>query len=319
MKYYNKTRKPLGLDRQLEELAFKHMNKYYTNITREKFEANKQYYIKEYFRDCPKMEVKYNKVKGNRRTLAGIVTGIMIGATVATGILTYTNNSNATTEHKQSNAIESTMERESETEEDKKIVNIKISSEKENTEYENILEEVEKLKSGTSIEPGSINYHRKQVIVEAYNKANSDNPITPERLGIIVSKPDFLIVKKDKLGNIVETRMKSTINKEQGEEQIEGREVYQYYIDKKLVAVYDKLGTKIADSRVKETDDNFWLSTVAVVDLSEKLKESYWREDPEVYLDRAKEQYAKEVINYKEKTEKSIENNKTKDETEQYK
>lgn len=277
MKY--KGKKFRTINEEIENRAKRHALTKYSNITPEIFRENKNHYIDEYFRDFPIMEKRFQNMKKGRRNIALM----MAMGVLSVGIMSTRAYNTISNQQKIQEVKESVYEDRIQL---KKIEPIKES------EYQKFLKEVEKLNNDASI-----NYNRKEIIANAYNKVNPSEPITAERLGIKVYTPEFLIVKKDKLGNIVETRMKSDFNKEAGEEVVYGRsKVYQYLIDGKLVATYTSGGIKITDSRIKEEDDFFKL-TIGMVTMSEKLKGAYVYQNSENDIKKYQKEYVDVAIN----------------------
>lgn len=287
MKYTNKSQKPFkSIDKQLEEKAYKYAIRTYRNITPEIFKSHKNYYIEQYFKEFPKMKIKYNRIKKERKKIALLLT---LGALSIGTIGKFISHFEEVKDNERQQAIE--MQVEINNQNSTKMPNIN------DTEYDSLIDYIQNIKDDEKI-----NYNRKQIIAEAYNIANPSNQITADRLGIKKYTPQYLIVRKDKLGNIIETRMKSTI--EQGEEIVKGvTEVYKYFIDGELVAVYDKSGTKILDSDIKN-EDTFFENTIDIVYQSERLKDVYTYSNSKASIKECQEEYVESAIRLKEKSDK---------------
>lgn len=312
MKYSSKNKNPFkSVNKEIEERAQRYILKKYSHVTPEIFRKNKEYYVHIYFDDFPIMKQRYNRLIQERKNIAVMLTvGTLAVGMVACGANNIINASaNTTIEQTMSNNKDNILLFEN-TGIEGDIISSQdiISNETTKTEYKELLKEVEKLTKDSDV-----NYNRKQIIAEAYNSVNPSNPITVDRLDIIVSTPDYLIVKKDKLNNIVETRMKSSIDKENKEEKIEGREVYKYYIDQKLVAVYDKSGTKITDSTIQK-EESFFRNTVEMVYQSERLKDVYRYQNSDKEVKISQERYVQVATKLKEKSIKEKQNQKSNEE-----
>lgn len=311
MKYTKKSRNPLkSIDKQVEEKAYKHALRKYNNVTPEMFRNHKQHYINVYFQDFPAMKNRVNEVKRNRRNFAALLT---VGMIAAVGTISISAYKSAREESVVVTEVTSGIERINtpEREEERKFVeetikqekrqNVEVNSIKRDADYKKMLEQMKDLKDDELI-----NYNTKQIIADAYNKVNSSNPITAENLGIKVYSPDYLVVKKDKLGNIVETRMKTAIDENSGEEMAEKKNVYKYYIDGKLVAVYTEEGKRVTDSTI-EKEDKFFENTVEMVRQSERLKNVYIYLSSENDKKNYQEKYVEVAFKLKDKVEKLAE------------
>ncbi len=290
MKY--KGKKFITIDEEIERRAKKHILNKYSQITPEIFKQNKKHYIDEYFRDFPIMEKRFERMKREKRNIGLMLTMGLLSVSMLT-----VNVYNTVSKQQKAQEVKEAVY------EDR--IELKEIEPEQEFEYDKLLKKVEKLNNDASI-----NYNRKEIIANEYNKLNPLEPITAERLGIKVYKPGYLIVKRDKLGNIVETRMKSDFNKEAGEEVIYGRNtVYQYLIDGKLVATYTSSGTKITDSRIKEENDFFEL-TIGMVTMSEKLKGAYVYQNSENDIKKYQKEYVDVAMNLDYIVEKRCEKQK---------
>lgn len=252
--------KRMSLDKQVEERAKKWFVKEQAEenkaLAKVWFEENKKEVIEEYLEKHPKTKEEYQSKKKTLLKVklllgsAGLAVTTLAGAYVAKN---YQKEDNTRIEQ------EVTQEEEIKTE--------------ENT-YQEFFEEARNMEN-TKKREEFITNQTKQNIVEAYNQEHKENPITVDRLETLILN-EFVLQKKDRVGNYTYERVPQNIQYEQTETQklVKIGALYDFRVDGKTVAVFNRNGEMIQDQNVEKQDMSFQ-KMVGMVKQSEKLKAIY--------------------------------------------
>lgn len=250
----------MSLDKRIEESAknwfVRNQKKENQALAKTWFEENKKEVIDEYLEKHPKTKEEYQSKKKTLLRVklllgsAGLVATTLAGAYVA-----------------KNHQVEENTRTEQE------VMYENIVGTEENT-YEEFFEEVRNIEN-TNKREEFITNQTKQNIVEAYNQEHEDNPITVDRLETLILN-EFVLQKKDRVGNYTYERVPQNIQHEQTETQklVKIGALYDFRIDGKTVAVFNKNGEMLQDKNVEKQDMSFQ-KMVGMVRQSEKLKEIY--------------------------------------------
>lgn len=278
--------KRMSLDKQVEERAKKWFVKEQAEenkaLAKVWFEENKKEVIEEYLEKHPKTKEEYQSKKKTLLKVklllgsAGLAVTTLAGAYVAKN---YQKEDNTRIEQ------EVTQEEEIKTE--------------ENT-YQEFFEEARNMEN-TKKREEFITNQTKQNIVEAYNQEHKENPITVDRLETLILN-EFVLQKKDRVGNYTYERVPQNIQYEQTETQklVKIGALYDFRVDGKTVAVFNGNGEMIQDQNVEKQDMSFQ-KMVGMVKQSEKLKAIYHYPSNEEEKRNAEQTYQEVSNNLTEK------------------
>ena len=293
-----------SLDKQLEDMSIKwYIKEYYgeeltKNKSKEyrmqvikeiKSSTNKNDMVKEYLSKHPKVKQQYvKKKKAINRVKFLIGTGIL---TVAVGVGAYTVSKNTEKAESDNQQIEYTLYEEPEAQEN---------------EYEKFFEELRNIKNTNARDEEIVNF-TKEKIVEAYNMKNKDNPITADRLQYLELNEN-VVAHIDARGYDVSYERISQREQynQQENEVLKNMTIYEFKIDGKTVAVYNRQGDEIVDSDI-ENKEEFFRNTIGLLDKTQKLQGAYKYNNSEYdisILENNYENVAEELIQ-EQQTEKN--------------
>lgn len=296
-----------SIDKQLEDMSMKwYIKEYYgeqlrANNTREyrnhvirqiNKTVNKNDIIKEYLAEHPKVKKQYiqkkqtiKKVRTVRKLLFGLGALTLVGVV---GTKAYSN-------HKQSNetenqAIEYTLYEEPEVEEN---------------EYEKFFEKARNIENTNKRDEEIVKF-TKEKIVEAYNMNNPNNPITADRLQYLELN-EYVVAHIDARGyDVSYDRISQRVQYEQKENEVlKQMTIYEFKIDGKTVAVYNRQGDEVKDSKI-ENKETFFKDTVDLLDKTDKLQGAYKYRNSEYSISSLED-------NYENAAEKLIEKQQNKE------
>lgn len=298
-----------SIDKQLEEMSMKwYIKEYYgdqirANNTREfrskvikhiNNSVNKNDIVKEYLDEHPKVKKQYiQKKKRAQNIKIGLALGGLATAVTIGGVCMYLNKKQVAETEKQ--AIEYTLYEEPEIEEN---------------EYQNFFEEVRNIEN-TSRRDDEIVKYTKQKIVEAYNMQNKDNPITVDSLQYLELN-EYVVAHIDARGyDVSYDRISQRIQYEQKENEIlKQMTIYEFKIDGKTVAVYNRQGDEVIDNNI-ENKEAFFRETIDLLDKTEKLQGAYKYRNSEYSILNLQDNYqksAKKLIEKQKENQVDIEN-----------
>ncbi len=298
-----------SIDKQLEEMSMKwYIKEYYgdqirANNTREfrskvikhiNNSVNKNDIVKEYLDEHPKVKKQYiQKKKRAQNIKIGLALGGLATAVTIGGVCMYLNKKQVAEPEKQ--AIEYTLYEEPEIEEN---------------EYQNFFEEVRNIEN-TSRRDDEIVKYTKQKIVEAYNMQNKDNPITVDSLQYLELN-EYVVAHIDARGyDVSYDRISQRIQYEQKENEIlKQMTIYEFKIDGKTVAVYNRQGDEVIDNNI-ENKEAFFRETIDLLDKTEKLQGAYKYRNSEYSILNLQDNYqksAKKLIEKQKENQVDIEN-----------
>lgn len=298
-----------SIDKQLEEMSMKwYIKEYYgdqirANNTREfrskvikhiNNSVNKNDIVKEYLDEHPKVKKQYiQKKKRAQNIKIGLALGSLATAVTIGGVCMYLNKKQVAETEKQ--AIEYTLYEEPEIEEN---------------EYQNFFEEVRNIEN-TSRRDDEIVKYTKQKIVEAYNMQNKDNPITVDSLQYLELN-EYVVAHIDARGyDVSYDRISQRIQYEQKENEIlKQMTIYEFKIDGKTVAVYNRQGDEVIDNNI-ENKEAFFRETIDLLDKTEKLQGAYKYRNSEYSILNLQDNYqksAKKLIEKQKENQVDIEN-----------
>lgn len=295
----------MSLDKQLENKAKKwfvsEQEEQNKGLAKKWFEENKKEVIEEYMGKHPNIKKQYQNKKKELLKFKILLAGTGIVATTITGVYIAHNISKENkTEIEQEAVIDENM-------------NVFDEQESEEKSYENFFEQAKGM-NNTKQREELITNQTKQVIVETYNQKNPDNPITLDSLETLILD-EFILQKKDKLGNYTYERVPQNIVMEQTDSQklVKIGNIYDFRIDGKTVAVFDGNGQPLLDRNVENPDMEFKKS-VDMIKQSEKLKDIYKYPSNDTEKKQEEQKYA-DLANQLLQKDKQI--NIQKDRTEQ--
>ena len=245
--------------------------------------------VKEYLSKHPKVKQQYvKKKKAINRVKFLIGTGIL---TVAVGVGAYTVSKNTEKAESDNQQIEYTLYEEPEAQEN---------------EYEKFFEELRNIKNTNARDEEIVNF-TKEKIVEAYNMKNKDNPITADRLQYLELNEN-VVAHIDARGYDVSYERISQREQynQQENEVLKNMTIYEFKIDGKTVAVYNRQGDEIVDSDI-ENKEEFFRNTIGLLDKTQKLQGAYKYNNSEYdisILENNYENVAEELIQ-EQQTEKN--------------
>ncbi len=293
-----------SLDKQLEDMSIKwYIKEYYgeeltKNKSKEyrmqvikeiKSSTNKNDMVKEYLSKHPKVKQQYvKKKKAINKVKFLIGTGIL---TVAVGVGAYTVSKKTEKAESDNQQIEYTLYEEPEAQEN---------------EYEKFFEELRNIKNTNARDEEIVNF-TKEKIVEAYNMKNKDNPITADRLQYLELNEN-VVAHIDARGYDVSYERISQREQynQQENEVLKNMTIYEFKIDGKTVAVYNRQGDEIVDSDI-ENKEEFFRNTISLLDKTQKLQGAYKYNNSEYdisILENNYENVAEELIQ-EQQTEKN--------------
>lgn len=254
----------MTLNKQVEERAekwfFGEQKEENRGIAKKWFEENKKEVMQEYLEKHPKIKKQYQSKKKQLTKIALLATTGTIAIATLSGVYTAKNK-------QKENEVEIEQEMQFEENEGKNTV-----EETENP-YESFLEEARNIENTRKREE-MITDQTKQIIVEAYNQENPESPITKEQLQTLILN-EFVLQKADRVGNYTYERVPQNVQYEQNETQkLVKKLLYDFRIDGKTVAVFDKNGNVIPDKNVEEQDMSFQ-KMISIMNQSTNLKEAY--------------------------------------------
>lgn len=265
----------MTLNKQVEEKAKKwflgQQKEENRGIAKKWFEENKKEVMKEYLEKHPNIKTQYEDKRKQLKKVAVLLTTGLITATTLTGVYVAKHN------QKQNNVeIEQEMQLEEEVEQT------------ENS-YEEFLEKVRNTEN-TKKREEIITNQTKEVIVNAYNQENPENPITKEQLQTLILN-EFVLQKADRVGNYTYERVPQNVQYEQNETQkLVKKLLYDFRIDGKTVAVFDKDGNVIPDKNVEEQDMSFQ-KMISIMNQSTNLKEVYRYKNSDFEIKNTEQSY----------------------------
>lgn len=296
-----------SIDKQLEEMSMKwYIKEYYgdqirANNTREfrskvikhiNNSVSKNDIIKEYLDEHPKVKKQYiqkkqsiKRVKTVRNVLFGLGALTLVGVA---GAKAYSNNKQSNETENQ--AIEYTLYEEPEIEEN---------------EYDKFFEEVRNIEN-TNRRDEEIVKFTKEKIVEAYNMKNPNNPITADSLQYLELN-EYVVAHIDARGyDVSYDRISQREQYDKKENEVlKQMTIYDFRIDGKTVAVYNKQADEVKDSSIKDYEP-FFKDTVDLLDKTTKLQGAYKYRNSENDISRLED-------NYENAAEKLIEKQKEKE------
>lgn len=292
-----------SIDKQLEEMSMKwYINEYYgdqirANNTREfrskvikhiNNSVSKNDIIKEYLDEHPKVKKQYINKKRRMNRIKFLIGAGVLTAAVGVGVYTVSKHKQASEPEKQ--AIEYTLYEEPEIEEN---------------EYENFFEEVRNIEN-TNKRDDEIVKNTKQKIVEAYNMKNPNNQITVDSLQYLELN-EYVVAHIDARGfDVSYDRISQREQYDKKENEVlKQMTIYDFRIDGKTVAVYNKQADEVKDSSIKDYEP-FFKDTVDLLDKTTKLQGAYKYRNSENDISRLED-------NYENAAEKLIEKQKEKE------
>lgn len=296
-----------SIDKQLEEMSMKwYIKEYYgdqirANNTREfrskvikhiNNSVSKNDIIKEYLDEHPKVKKQYiqkkqsiKRVKTVRNVLFGLGALTLVGVA---GAKAYSNNKQSNETENQ--AIEYTLYEEPEIEEN---------------EYDKFFEEVRNIEN-TNRRDEEIVKFTKEKIVEAYNMKKPNNAITTDSLQYLELN-EYVVAHIDARGyDVSYDRISQREQYDKKENEVlKQMTIYDFKIDGKTVAVYNKQGDEVKDTSIEDYEP-FFKDTVDLLDKTPKLQGAYKYRNSEYDISRLED-------NYENAAEKLIEKQKEKE------
>lgn len=289
-----------SIDKQLEEMSMKwYIKEYYgdqirANNTREfrskvikhiNNSVSKSDIIKEYLEEHPKVKKQYKEKKQRMNRIKFLLGAGVLTAAVAVGAYTVSKHKEIQEPEKQ--VTEYTLYEEPEIEEN---------------EYEKFFEEVRNIEN-TNRRDEEIVKFTKQKIVEAYNMQNPDKPITVDSLQYLELN-EYVVAHIDARGyDVSYDRISQRIQYEQKENEVlKKMTIYDFKIDEKTVAVYNRQGDEVIDNNI-ENKQVFFKETIDLLDKTDKLQGAYKYRNSEYDISRLED-------NYQNSAEKLIESQK---------
>jgi len=278
--------KRMNIDKKIEESAknwfVRNQKKENQALAKTWFKDNKEEVIEEYLEKHPKTKEEYQNKKKMLLRIKLLLCSAGLVATTLTGAYVAKNH-----QKEDNTRIEQEVENRIETE--------------ENT-YEEFFKEARNIENIKKREEFITN-QTKQNIVEAYNQEHEENPITAERLETLILN-EFVLQKKDRIGNYTYERVPQNVQYEQTETQklVKIGVLYDFRVDGKTVAVFNRNGEVIQDKNIEKQDMSFQ-KMVSMVKQSEKLKEIYRYPSNEQEKREAEQTYQEISNNLTEKSE----------------
>lgn len=291
-----------SIDKQLEEMSMKwYINEYYgeqlrSNKSKEfrmrvikeiRSSVSKSDIVKEYLSEHPKVKKQYINKKRRMKFLigAGVLTA---AAAVGVGVYSVSKHKQAPEPEKQ--AIEYTLYEEPEIEEN---------------EYDKFFEETRNIKNTENRDKEIVKF-TKEKIVEAYNIKNSNNPITADSLQYLELN-EYVVAHIDARGyDVSYDRISQREQYDKKENEVlKQMTIYEFKIDGKTVAVYNKQGDEVKDTSIEDYEP-FFKDTVDLLDKTPKLQGAYKYRNSENDISRLEG-------NYENAAEKLIEKQKEKE------
>lgn len=279
--------KCMSLTKQVEEKAKKwflgQQKEENKAIAKKWFEENKKEVMQEYLEKHPKIKTEYERKRKQLKKVALLLTTGTIAVATLSGVYFAKHD-------QKENKIETKQEMELEEEEVEQTEN----------PYEAFLEEARNMENTREREK-LITNQTKKIIVDAYNQENPENPITEQQLETLILD-EFVLQKADRVGNYTYERVPQNVQYEQNETQkLVKKVLYDFRINGKTVAVFDKNGDVIPDKEVEEQDMGFQ-KMVGIMSQSTKLKEIYKYRNGDSEKEKAEQSYMKVADNLLEKT-----------------
>lgn len=295
-----------SIDKQLEEMSMKwYIKEYYgeqirANNNREfrshvikqiNNSVNKNDIVKEYLDKHPKVKKQYiDKKRRITRIKFFIGAGVL---TVAVGAGAYTVSKHKQAPEPEKQAIEYTLYEEPEIEEN---------------EYDKFFEEVRNIEN-TNRRDEEIVKFTKEKIVEAYNMQNKDNPITVDSLQYLELN-EYVVAHIDARGyDVSYDRISQREQYDKKENEVlKQMTIYEFKIDGKTVAVYNRQGDEVKDSGI-ESKETFFKDTVDLLDKTDKLQGAYKYRNSEYDISRLENNYENAAEKLVEKQQNKEVNN----------
>lgn len=279
--------KLMSVDKKIEESAknwfIRSQKKEHQALAKTWFEDNKKEVIEEYLEKHPKTKSEYqSKKRGLRRVKILLGSGLLVATTLTGAHFLSTSPKEENRKIEQETMIEDEVEK------------------LEENSYEEFFEEARSIENTRKREEFITN-QTKQNIVEAYNQEHKDNPITVDRLETLILN-EFVLQKKDRVGNYTYERVPQNVQYKQTETQklVKIGALYDFRIDGKTVAVFNRNGEMLQDQNVEKQDMSFQ-KMVGMVRQSEKLKEIYRYPSSEKEKRNAEQTYQEVSNNLTEK------------------
>lgn len=293
-----------SIDKQLEDMSMKwYINEYYgdqlrSNKSKEfrmrvikeiRSSVSKSDIVKEYLSEHPKVKKQYiQKKKRAQKIKIGLALGGLATAVTIGGACMYLNKKQIAEPEKQ--AIEYTLYEEPEIEEN---------------EYDKFFEEVRNIEN-TNRRDEEIVKFTKEKIAEAYNMKNPNNPITADSLQYLELN-EYVVAHIDARGyDVSYDRISQREQYDKKENEVlKQMTIYDFKIDGKTVAVYNKQGDEVKDTSIEDYEP-FFKDTVDLLDKTPKLQGAYKYRNSEYDISRLED-------NYENAAEKLIEKQKEKE------
>ena len=292
-----------SIDKQLEEMSMKwYIKEYYgdqirANNTREfrskvikhiNNSVSKNDIIKEYLDEHPKVKKQYINKKRRMNRIKFLIGAGVLTAAVGIGVYTVSKHKQASEPEKQ--AIEYTLYEEPEIEEN---------------EYDKFFEETRNIKNTENRDKEIVKF-TKEKIVEAYNMKNPNNPITADSLQYLELN-EYVVAHIDARGyDVSYDRISQREQYDKKENEVlKQMTIYEFKIDGKTVAVYNKQGDEVKDTSTEDYEP-FFKDTVDLLDKTPKLQGAYKYRNSEYDISRLED-------NYKNAVDKLIEKQKEKE------
>lgn len=208
--------------------------------------------------------------------------------------------------YKQAKAVEQRKEIEQELEnENAEPIEVEQDLEETKDSYQEFFEEARSIEN-TRKRDEFITIQTKQFIVDVYNRENPEKEITVEQLKIYDLEENVL-KKKDRLGNYTYERVKQNVQYEKTDTQelVKDGAIYDFRIDGKTVAVFDKNSKPLYDKNVSVQDMSFQ-KMIELFKQSQKLKEIYKYNNNDATKENAENEYkriAQKLLEEKEEIE----------------
>lgn len=291
-----------NIEKQLEKRVIKY---YSSKVSKEQRPMIKEYFTnkdnlkeakEEYLNTHPEVKKEYIEKKKNQlRVKIALAAGTLTVGTLAGAF--------ALKEDKQPIVDNTQIEQTQEFEEE---VNQALENE---NKYDEFFEMIEN-EDNTDKRNKMILNKTKEIIANAYNKENPNNPITTEKLQILILS-ESVLVKSDRLGNTTYERSTDIgyDDLKENEQLVSKGKVYVFSIDGKNVATFMENGDRLEDKSI-ENEEPFFGKTMDMVKEYQKLSDNFKYSTTESLTDKAEN-------SFKEKANKLLNENNLNKETQQ--
>lgn len=291
-----------NIEKQLEKRVIKY---YSSKVSKEQRPMIKEYFTnkdnlkeakEEYLNTHPEVKKEYIEKKKNQlRVKIALAAGTLTVGTLAGAF--------ALKEDKQPIVDNTQIEQ---TQEFEKEVNQALENE---NKYDEFFEMIEN-EDNTDKRNKMILNKTKEIIANAYNKENPNNPITTEKLQILILS-ESVLVKSDRLGNTTYERSTDIgyDDLKENEQLVSKGKVYVFSIDGKNVATFMENGDRLEDKSI-ENEEPFFGKTMDMVKEYQKLSDNFKYSTTESLTDKAEN-------SFKEKANKLLNENNLNKETQQ--